>query len=72
MNRSTTPEFTLGELTWFKASASSENGACVEVTQVPGRLIGVRDSKAPGGAVLILTADTFAAFLGGVKGGELT
>jgi hypothetical protein len=54
---------------WYKSSLSTTNG-CVEVAFVGDR-IAVRDSKQQGrGPVLEFTAVEWAAFLGGVRGGE--
>jgi Domain of unknown function (DUF397) len=53
---------------WRKSSRSTSNG-CVEVAFVGDR-VAVRDSKDPGGAVLIFTAHEWASFLGGVRDGE--
>jgi Domain of unknown function (DUF397) len=54
---------------WRKSSLSTTNG-CVEVAFVGDR-IAVRDSKQRGrGPVLEFTAAEWAAFLGGVRGGE--
>jgi Domain of unknown function (DUF397) len=54
---------------WRKSSLSTTNG-CVEVAFVGDR-IAVRDSKQRGrGPVLEFTAVEWAAFLGGVRGGE--
>jgi hypothetical protein len=58
-------------LTWHKAQLSTNNGACVEVASVPGK-IAVRDSKDPGGPVLVYAPEEWSAFLGGVKKGEFT
>lgn len=59
-------------LTWRKASFSGggNGGACVEVADVPGGHRAVRDSKDPAGPVLWFTADEWAAFTAGVRGGE--
>jgi hypothetical protein len=54
---------------WRKSSRSTTRG-CVEVALVGDR-IAVRDSKQEGrGPVLEFTATEWAAFLGGVRGGE--
>jgi uncharacterized protein DUF397 len=54
---------------WRKSTFSTTNG-CVEVAFVGDR-IAVRDSKQQGqGPVLEFTAVEWAAFLGGVRGGE--
>lgn len=61
--------------TWRKSILSSQNGSCVEVTavradgQLPSRVVGVRDSKDPGGPVLILAPDRWRTFTGQVKAG---
>ncbi|MBB5156670.1 DUF397 domain-containing protein [Saccharopolyspora phatthalungensis] len=48
---------------WRKSSYSQGNGgACVEVA-VQSAVVGVRDSKDPGGPVLVFDAGTFARFL---------
>lgn len=56
-------------LTWRKASASSVNGNCVEVAQVPG-LVRVRDSRDPDGAVLTVSSRAWHAFLADVRDGQ--
>ncbi|MCX4725740.1 DUF397 domain-containing protein [Streptomyces sp. NPDC090052] len=59
---------------WYKSSYSSNGGNCVEVAPNLAALRGivpVRDSKNPGGPVLSIPASAFAAFVAGVKGGEL-
>jgi hypothetical protein len=46
----------LTNLTWRKASHSGENGGdCVELADVAGAMVAVRDSKDPNGPVLLLT-----------------
>ena len=56
--------------TWVKSSLSFANGNCVEVSDLPGGAIGVRNSRDSGGAVLRFTPDEWHAFLGGVRKGE--
>jgi Domain of unknown function (DUF397) len=53
---------------WRKSSRSGGNG-CVEVAFVGDR-VAVRDSKDPGGPVLVFTAHEWEAFTGGVGDGE--
>jgi hypothetical protein len=61
----------LSSATWRKSSYSGGNGGnCVEVAVVPGDGRAVRDSKEPGGPVLMFAADEWAAFAAGVKAGE--
>ena len=47
---------------WRKSSASMSNGHCPEVGQ-DGPVVGVRDSRDPGGPVLMFGAGAWAAFL---------
>jgi hypothetical protein len=54
---------------WRKSIRSSGSGNCVEVAEL-GDAVAVRDSKNPGGPVLIFAPEEWRAFVGGVKGGE--
>lgn len=54
---------------WFKSSHSGER-ECVEVAFLDGGLIGMRDSKNPGGAALVFTRSEWDAFTAGVIDGE--
>ena len=58
------------EMNWTKASASADNGNCVELAGLTGGGVAVRDSKDPHGPVLRYTAQEWAAFLDGAKAGE--
>ncbi|MEE1929333.1 DUF397 domain-containing protein [Streptomyces sp. TRM 70351] len=55
---------------WVKSSYSNNGGSCVEwaprVASVTGT-VPVRDSKNPAGPVLGVPADSFSAFVAGVK-----
>ena len=55
---------------WVKSSFSFANGNCVEVADLPGGGIGVRDSKDTLGPVLHFTPDEWQAFLAGARNGE--
>lgn len=55
---------------WIKSSLSHANGNCVEVTDLPGGQVGMRDSKDSGGPVLQFPAEEWRAFLSGVRKGE--
>ncbi|THA32387.1 DUF397 domain-containing protein [Streptomyces sp. A1277] len=55
-------------MVWRASSYSSGNGQCVEVADVAGA-VPVRDSKSASGPVLIFGADTWAAFVTGVREG---
>lgn len=57
-------------LSWTKSSLSFANGNCVEVADLPGGGVGVRNSRDPGGAILEFTPDEWQAFTGGVMNGE--
>ena len=48
---------------WVKSSFSFANGNCVEVAELPGDTVGIRDSRDPGGPVLRFTRGDWAAFL---------
>ena len=49
---------------WVKSSFSFSNGNCVEVAGLPGRTVGLRDSKDPGGPVLRFSPIQWQAFVG--------
>ena len=56
--------------TWVKSSLSFANGNCVEVSDLPGGTVGVRNSRDREGPVLRFTPDEWRAFIGGVCKGE--
>lgn len=58
------------QLEWVKSSLSYANHNCVEVTDLSGGEVGVRNSRDAQGAVLRFTPDEWHAFLGGVRNGE--
>jgi hypothetical protein len=55
---------------WVKSSLSYSNSNCVQVTDLPGGMIGVRNSRRLEGPVLQLTPGEWQAFIAGVKNGE--
>ncbi|GAA3020968.1 DUF397 domain-containing protein [Actinokineospora globicatena] len=52
----------LSRAVWRKSSASSGNGACVEVAFAAER-VAVRDSKNPTGPIVVLPARSLTALL---------
>jgi hypothetical protein len=58
----------LSTATWRRSSYSNSNGGeCVEVAgNVPG-VVPVRDSKIPGGPVLVVSGASWNAFVGFLK-----
>jgi hypothetical protein len=57
-------------LKWVKSSLSFANGNCVEVADLSGGEIGVRNSRHPEGPVLHFTPGEWQAFIGGAHNGE--
>ncbi|WP_067694285.1 DUF397 domain-containing protein [Nocardia jejuensis] len=55
------------QLIWFKADRSLANSQCVEVAHVSGRRIAMRDSKDPGGPMLVFEPDQWENFLAGAR-----
>ena len=55
---------------WTRSSLSFSNGNCVEVAELPGGGIGIRNSRDPEGPVLRFTHGEWNAFLGGARLGE--
>jgi hypothetical protein len=55
---------------WVKSSLSFSNGNCVEVAELPGGFVGVRNSRDPQGPVLKFTRGEWDAFIGGARLGD--
>jgi hypothetical protein len=56
-------------LQWFKSSASG-GGGCVEVAQMTGGRVALRDTKDRDKAPHVYTKDEWRAFVTGAKNGE--
>ncbi|MDA3625055.1 DUF397 domain-containing protein [Saccharopolyspora sp. WRP15-2] len=54
------------EVAWLKSSYSGAQGDCVEVALEP-EVVGVRDSKDRGGAVLTFPRAQWVAFISGLR-----
>lgn len=59
----------LARAQWRKSVRSGSQENCVEMTRVP-RMVAVRDSKDPGGDVVALRPDTWAAVATAIKDGQ--
>jgi Domain of unknown function (DUF397) len=53
---------------WFKSSTSGDGG-CVEVAILP-TAVGIRDSKTTDSPVLVVSRESWAQFVAGVKADE--
>ena len=60
----------LSTATWRRSSRSTATANCVEVA-VAGSAVGVRDSKDPDGAVLVLPAAAWTHFVAEIRSGSL-
>lgn len=60
----------LAGATWRKSSRSGAVGNCVEVAQLGGGQVALRNSRYPSGPALIYTSAEVAAFVAGIKDGE--
>lgn len=60
----------LGELAWRKSRHSNPNGNCVELAELPDGGIAMRNSRHPGGPVLVYAAADMEAFVRAAKAGQ--
>ncbi|GAB2576999.1 DUF397 domain-containing protein [Streptomyces capparidis] len=54
---------------WFKSSASSANGGCLEIAFFPG-WVALRDNEDPANPPFVVTDHVWRCFLDGARGGE--
>ncbi len=59
-------------LRWIKSSLSYANGNCVEVANLPGDRIGIRNSRDQAGPVLQFQPGAWHAFLGEIRAAEFS
>ncbi|MFC9227429.1 DUF397 domain-containing protein [Streptomyces decoyicus] len=64
------PANSISSARWVKSSTSTAQGNCVEVAQLPGGDVAVRNSRHPEGPALVYTRDEMTAFVTGAKSGE--
>jgi len=57
-------------LAWRKSPYSNPSGNCVELAEVPGLGVAMRNSRDPHGPVLLYTPAEVAAFVRGAKDGH--
>jgi uncharacterized protein DUF397 len=60
----------LRDVTWRKSHHSSPSGNCVEMAELPGDAVAVRNSRHPAGPALIFTRAEWDAFIGGARDGD--
>jgi hypothetical protein len=65
-----TPAALLWAIRWTKSSHSNPHGNCVEVAELTGGKVAVRNSHRPGGPALVYARAEAAVFVQAVKDGE--
>lgn len=70
MTRDPTPALRRKSPAFRKSTYTNTMAACVEVADLDGGHVAVRDSKDPAGPALMFTGAGWAAFTAGVRSGE--
>lgn len=60
----------LTEAVWYKATASQNNGGCVEVAANLPEIVAIRDSKRPAAGAHVVSRAAFADFLASARAGH--
>lgn len=60
----------LADVTWRKSRRSNPSGNCVELAELAGGGVAVRNSRHPSGPALIYTPAEITAFIQGAKDGD--
>lgn len=58
----------LSQAIWQKSSRSNGQANCVEVATNLSDVVAIRDSKNPGGPVLMVSREEWEGFVGRIKG----
>ena len=65
------PHVDLSRAAWRKSTYSNNGGACVEVATNLRGIVAVRDSKDPAGPALVISTDSWQAFIHEMKTEQL-
>ena len=64
------PAAELGAVTWVKSGRSGSQGNCVELAELSGGAVAVRNSRFPDGPALVYTRAEIQALVLGAKDGD--
>ncbi|GII81141.1 transcriptional regulator [Sphaerisporangium rufum] len=64
------PATELAGVRWRKSARSNPSGNCVELAELPGGAVGMRNSRHPGGPVLVYSPGEMADFIARTKRGD--
>ena len=64
------PATRLSEARWLKSNRSNSQGNCVELAELPGDRVAMRNSRFPEGPALIYTRHEIEALIQGAKDGD--